>query len=151
MEGRKCECDAIHLIVGLTEALDASEQPGGDDMMGRAAKNILRHLDNRFRDSGYTEREEPYYHLLEEMRASVNLYNFGGSGTSAEEVVRNLIHSNHELKQLMVCGPPYKDRESLSETAKVLVEVFETLENEGPMDALFLLANQYEKLGCATV
>ncbi len=152
MEGRECECRAINLMIELAEAMDAliEEAPGRDDKLGRVAKNILRHLDNQFETSAYTERQEPYYGLLEEMRAKVSLYNYGGSGVDAQEMVRNRIHENDELKQLMVCGSPYRNKESLTETAKVVGEVLETFENGEVIDALFILADQYEKLSCAT-
>ncbi|KKL98005.1 hypothetical protein LCGC14_1828800 [marine sediment metagenome] len=152
MEGRECECRAINLMIGLAEALDAliEEAPGRDDKLGRAAKNILRHLDNQFQTSAYTERQEPYYHLLEEMREPVKMYTYGSSGLDAEEMVRNRIHANDELKQLMACGSPYRNKESLTETARVIGEVLETFENGEVVDALLILAGQYKKLSCAT-
>ncbi len=154
MERRKCECYAIRLLDHMTEAYIywSSNIERGKKVLAEAARPILFHLTDEFKEGEYEEKQEPYYTLLEEMRAALTRYDSGkGSGSDVMEWVRDNLHKSDELKQLMVCGPRYKDKESLTETAKVLVEVLDTMagmSNTPAEDARSILDKQYEKLSC---
>lgn len=153
MEGKQCQCYAIRLLDTMTKAyeywLDNPER--GEKMLASSARDILFHLNEEFKEGEYTEKQEPYYSLLEEMRSALSKYDSGtDSGVHAMEIVRNRIHANDELKQLMVCGTPYKGKESLTETAKILSDVFNAIEETTPKEARSILDKQYEKITCSS-
>lgn len=153
MERRKCECYAIRLFDHMIEAYvywDRNPERG-KKMLAEAARPIISHLKHEFKEGEYAEKQEPYFTLLEEMRSALSRYDSGeGSGIEAMEWVRNRIHTNDELKQLMVCGDPFKNKESLTETATVLSSMFNAMEDTTPEEAKSILDKQYEKLSCAS-
>lgn len=154
MERKKCECYAIRLFDQMFEAYEyfLKSPERGKKVLGEAARPIIFHLNDEFKEGEFTEKQEPYNTLLEEMSSALSRYDSGeGSGLDAMEWVRDTIHKSDELKQLMVCGTPYTDKEGLSETAKVLTEVLNTMSgmSSHPMEeAKVILNKQYEKLSC---
>ena len=151
MERVKCECYAIRLFRTMTEAYDywLDHPDRGVKILVNSARGIHYHLKSEFEKGNYKEKQEPYHSLLEEMQTAIRKYDEGSdSGVHAIEIVRNRIHSNDELKQLMVCGEPYVDKSSLSETARVLAEAFNAMEDTTTDDARSFLDKQYEKLSC---
>ncbi len=153
MERRKCECYAIRLLDHMIEAYmywDRNPERG-KKVLAEAARPIIFHLNDEFKKGEYKENQEPYVTLLEEMSSALRRYDSGkGSGVEAMEWVRNRIHANDELKQLMVCGDAFKDKESLTETANVLSRMFNAMEDTTPEEARSILDKQYEKLSCKT-
>jgi len=151
MKGKACECYGIYLIDSMTQqyARHLARPMMADKPLGNLAGSILNHLEEQFKEGDFKDKQEPYHGLFAEMRSSVTKFQYGGdSGLHAMEMVRNRIHKNDELKQLMVCGTPYTDKKSLSETAKVLAQAFDTLEETTPEEAKAILDKQYEKLSC---
>ena len=154
MERKQCECYAIRLLDTIPKAYIywAKNPERGDKVLAEAARPILFHLTNEFKKGEYDEKQEPYHSLLEQMRSALTRYDSGeSSGLDAMEWIRDNIHKSEELKQLMVCGSPYVDKNSLSETARVLAEVFTTMSGMStkPMEeASTILDKQYEKLSC---
>lgn len=160
MEGKKCKCRAIRLTENMLKAYEYfREHIAGNPVLVRKrfqtdAKAIYKHLNNEFEAGEYTEKQEPYYGLLEGMRKALAICDLGDDlGSQGMEVVRNAIHLNDELKQLMACGRPYTNKESLTETAKVLGEAFSAFAGTSPdpiQEARASLDRQYEKLSCAS-
>lgn len=161
MEGKECECHAIYLIENMTRAYDhwsrwfeRGDRERGDKQIAGAAKTIVSHLESEFEKSGLTEKQAPYYSQLVGMRTALNRFDsFEESGLNTMEVVRDTLHKSDELKQLMACGTPYKEKSSLTDTAKVLAEVFDTMsgKSKNPFeDARVLLDKQSKKLTCSS-
>lgn len=151
MERKLCECYAIRLLRNMTEAYDywGKNPERGQKVLAEAARPIIFHLRDEFKEGEYTEKQEPYNKLLEEMRSALSLYDSGkGSGVDAMEWVRDNIHKSDELKQLMVCGDPFKNKETLTETAKVISDVLNAITDTTTDDARTFLDKQYEKLSC---
>ena len=145
MDRKLCECYAIRLIDDMTKAYDywLSNPERGEKRLVNSAQTIYFHLNDEFKEGEFTEKQEPYFGLLDKMRSALSKGDF-----TAMEIVRNLIHKNDELKQLITCGTPYVDKNSLSETARVLTEALNAMEITTPADARIILDKQYEKLSC---
>ena len=153
MEIKKCECYAIRLLDHMVEAYQywGRNPERGVKVLAEAARPILSHLNTEFEKGGYSEKQEPYTTLLKEMGSALSRYDSGeDSGITVMEWVRNRIHANDELKQLMVCGDPFKNKESLTETATVLSDMFNAMEDTTPEEARSILDKQYQKLSCTT-
>ncbi len=154
MKGKECECEALRLVGDMTRAYDTwGKSPAtGDKVLGLIASDIKKHLSLQLFYGDYQEEQEPYHSLLAEMRAALKRYDSGeDNGVSAMEVVRDTLHNSDELKQLMVCGPHYRDKESLTETAKVLVRVFTTMSSKTSTpeaESRVIIDEQSKKLGC---
>ena len=154
MERVKCECYAIRLFRTMTEAYDYWDKSPerAQKNLAHNARTILSHLDTQFKESGLPEKQEPYFKHFIGMRTALKRFDAGEeSGMDTMEIVRDTIHKSDELKQLMTCGEPYVDKNSLSETARVLAEVLDTMggmSNDPMEDARSFLDKQYEKLSC---
>ena len=154
MEGKECECEALRLVRAMTKAYDTWEKSPdtGGKVLALIAEDMRKHLSLQLYYGGYPEKQEPYHSLLVEMRAAQKSYESGElSGAMTMEVVRDTLHKSDELKQLMVCGPHYKGKESLTDTAKLLAEVFPTMSgisNSPAADARAIIDKQSKKLEC---
>ncbi len=151
MEGKECECQALRLVDTMIKAYDYwGEKPiEGEEKLATHARVIFHHLFDQLYAGDYAEKQEPHYGFLLEMRTALHSYDAGGSGVEAMEMVRNRIHANDELKQLMVCGSPYTDKERLNETAKVLAQALDAMEYSTTKEARSILDKQSEKLKCS--
>ena len=151
MEGKECECEALRLIRAMIKAYDTwGESPStGEKVLALIASDIKKHLSLQLYYGGYPEKQQPYYSQMMGIRTALKRYDSGeDDGVSAMEVVRDTLHKSDELKQLMVCGPPYTNKESLTETAKVLAEGLNTMSESTTKGARSILDKQYEKLEC---
>ena len=162
MAGTECECKALELTGDMLELytyweanVDDRRPASQARLRGKSnkmAKAMFSHLVEQVGVSGY-EGEEPYHTFLEKMEDAISASEAGlGLNFNAIETVKDLIHQNVELKQLMVCGKPFTTKGNISETARVLVDVFDMVAGEREdayEEAGRILNKQVKKLACA--
>jgi len=161
VKGKQSECHALFLNDNMIKAyarwdllVARGDKERGDKQIVSAARVIVNHLETQFRESGLPEKQAPYYSQLMGINTALRRYDSGeDSGILAMEVVRDTLHKSPELKQLMAYGTPLKDKDALTNTAKVLSDVFETMAgtSKNPTeDARALLDTQYKKVSCGS-
>jgi len=161
MAGTECECKALELTMRMCDLYEYWEANVDDrrpvaqarlrNKSHKLARVMFEHLNEQMA-GGYEKGDEPYHTLLRKMENAISASEAGlGLNFQAIEVVKDLIHQNVELKQLMVCGRPFTGEDDISETARVLVDVFDIVAGEREdayEEAKRILDKQVKKLSC---
>lgn len=147
--GKECECKGLSLLIQMTEVYDTwlEDMRRAELLFATIAPDIFRHLNSEFNTPKYAEHQEPYKALLNNIRPPFDPRELLKTSMTVMEKIRNAIHENPELQQLLTCGPVYT-KENETESTRIVREALELMETATPSEAHGRLERQAVKLTC---
>lgn len=131
----KCACEGLKK---LSKALDVYVlfDAGISSYKSKAKESAMElheHIRRQANKAGNEALRASVQPLLDKEQQSINNIDHGlGGPMEALDRVRDDIHKSDDVKQLLVCGGPYKNADDLDDTAKVVKIVMEMMAAEGP-------------------
>lgn len=152
MPEKECECKALDLLLRMTNAYEVyfENVARGERALERIGDEFLAHLQDEYKDPKYDPRREEYNPIMDKLSASVADASVGKTSfLMAVEVLRNTIHDNPAMRQMLTCGPPHTP-ETETPLTKDVFQGLELLENADPSDVRKVFKEVYAGLTCET-
>jgi len=146
---KDCLCRGLGLYIEMMNAYEIwmNSMVRGEEPMGNAAFNLVYHLEQEFATPKYADHQEPAKSLLEHMRyANKRAIKGQTSNMMAMEVIRDAIHRNPVLQQMLTCGPVYT-KENETPTTRIIAKAADDLD-DSPEKAREPLSKHYEEISC---
>lgn len=148
---KECLCKGLGLYLAMLNAYSTLMERGmvlSEPRMAKIGEAMVKHLEAEFETPKYADHQEPTKGLLEKMQKALDEAFFGRTkNLKAMEVVRDAIHRNPVLQQMLTCGPVYT-RENETRSTKIIAEAADALD-ESPVKAIEPLREHYEEQTCA--
>ena len=151
-EKKECQCKGLDLLLRMTNALDVwlGNQARGEKALERIADDLLNHLQDEYKDPKYDSRREEYKPIMDKLSASVADASVGKTSfIIAAEILRNTLHDNPVVRQMLTCGPPHTI-ETETPLTKDVLQALDLLENAESADVRKHIQGIYAGLTCET-
>jgi len=147
---KECQCKAIDLLSRMSSAYNVflSDVIRADGIFSDLVDKFTEHLEAQYKKPEYAPYEEEYLPDMTKVREAVRKA-WGGEtkNVQAMETIRTTLHKKPYIRQMFLCGPPYK-KETETKLSKDALEALELLENAEPKDADKQLEKIYKRESC---
>jgi len=152
MNDKGCACHGLSYFSRIIDATaDTLSAPPGDPLVAKRgaelANTVYGHLVEQAHKPGNKPLLARANPSLEAIRGDIAEYG-EGLGSLALDTVRDKIHKDPAIQQLLLCGSPFKTDEDRLEGAKELAHICDTLSNTDD-DVKPLVEKLTVKMGCA--
>lgn len=119
MSDKECECRGLSLFAQVMEAVNAElgGRPRAKALLASTARDIFRHLKVEFDTPKYRDHQEEYGPRLSKLEES--LKQIDSSPLLVMDEIRDTIHRDVGLQQMLTCGPVYS-RGNETESTRVI-------------------------------
>lgn len=153
MPEKECECKGLDLLLRMTNAYDVwlGNPARGERAFEHIADELLKHLQDEYKDPKYNPRREEYKPIMDKLSASVMDASVGKTSfVTAIEILRNTFHKDPVMRQMLTCGPLYTT-ETETPLTKDVLQGLELLENADLRDFRKHIEGIYAGHTCKTI
>ncbi|KKK86593.1 hypothetical protein LCGC14_2761710, partial [marine sediment metagenome] len=128
-EDKDCLCKGLGLYIDMMNAyVDFfNQEEWADSALIPISKGLVRHLETVAATPAYADRQGPAREHLNRFNEAINDAAVGKlEDMEALELIRDGIHKNPVLQQMLTCGPIYA-KENETPTTKVIARAAEEL------------------------
>ena len=152
MNDKSCACRGLDYFSRIVDAtVDSLSAAPGDPLIAKRGIALANTLYDHLMEQAHQPGNEPLRaranSSLEKIRSDIAEYG-EAMGTLALDRVRDAIHKNPAVQQLLLCGSPFKTDDDRLEGAKELGRICDTLSNTDD-DVKPLVEKLTVKMGCA--
>lgn len=148
-ENKHCRCEGLVSVIQMLDAYDLwlRDMNLAQEPFHWTSKLIMNNLNEEAYKPNYKEILPEIQPILRKIQLDYREALETGQFTQVMERIRDQIHFNATIRQMVTCGPPYNGHNE-TEDSKSIFRAMETFAEETPKEAKEILVRHHSEITC---